>query len=377
MSKILQYVYGLGSGGIEAFVTNLNSCTDVFDEPFDFLLFGNSDQTDFYEQKNRDLGSRIIKVGDNCSSIFFIRCIQKRIRAYKVMKKNRYEIVHIHNSSVFGILEAIAAKLAGVPKVVVHSHLTALGGKGLIKAIKFFFQVCAKPLWPLFVDFRCACSTEAGIWMFGKKAIIKGDVYILKNGIRSEDFCFCQEIREIYRKKLGFTNQHVYGHVGRFEKQKNHIFLIDIFSEIITRDPDARLLLIGSGGLENTVKEKVMKMRLSEYITFLGNSDEVNNWLQAMDVFIFPSLYEGLPLSGIEAQATGLPVIASDSISHELEITDLVTWMSLERSAAEWAEITIRKQKEIIRDKNSRKQILESGYDIEETARLLNQIYKS
>lgn len=375
MKRVLQFAYGLESGGIEAFVTNLNSCKDVFEEPFDFLLYCSTNHVEFYEKKNIALGSHIYKLGDDCSKNFVIACIQKRVRAYQFMKKNRYDVVHIHNSNVFCILEAMAAKMAGVSKVVVHSHNTTLGGKGIKKFIKYIFQVSGRPLWPLFADEYCACSTEAGIWMFGKQAVEKGKVAVLKNGIIAENYYFNEKIRNKYRNKLGWDDNYIIGHVGRFSTQKNHVFLIDIFKEIYHREPKARLVLFGVGELQEKIKEKVHKLGLDKVVCFYGTSSEINNWLQAMDLYLFPSLYEGLPVSGIEAQASGVQILASNTISSELEITDCINWMKLEQSSEQWAE----KALELMKQRNSRdtqKKIQKAGYDIKVTAEELKTIYE-
>lgn len=374
MKKVLQFAYGLESGGIEAFVTNLNNCRDVFEEPFDFLLYGSSNHVEFYETKNLESGSHIYKLGDNCSKNFVIACIQKRIRAYYFMKNNYYDVVHIHNSNVFCMLEAIAAKIAGVPRVVVHSHNTTLCSKGIKKIIKQIFQILGRPMWPLFADEYCACSTEAGIWMFGKKAVEQGRVHILKNGIVAEKYYFNEKIRTEYRDKLGWNSNYIIGHIGRFSTQKNHTFLIDIFKQIYDREPKARLILFGVGELEENIKNKVHKLGLDESVCFYGTSKEINNWLQAMDLYLFPSLYEGLPVSGIEAQASGVPILAANTISPELEITDCINWMGLEKKPEEWANkaIELMKRKS---DRNTEKSIQKAGYDIKITAEELKSIY--
>ncbi|MDB2128411.1 MULTISPECIES: glycosyltransferase [Lachnospiraceae] len=376
MGKVLQFVYGLESGGIEAFVTNLNGCREIFDEPFDFLLYNSSDHVEFYEKINKDLGSNIYKFGDNCFSNFVIRCIQKRIRAYQFMKTHHYDVVHIHNSSVFCILEAIAAKAAGIPKVIVHSHNTVMGGTAGIKFVKNIIQIIGKSFWRFFADEYCACSTEAGIWMFGEKAVKKGKVHILKNGIRGDLFYFDDNVRREYRKKLGWEDNYIIGHVGRFNKQKNHTFLMDIFAEVYRLEPKARLLMFGVGELQNEIKKKAEKLGLLKYVNFYGTSNEINCWLQAMDLYLFPSLYEGLPVSGIEAQASGVPLLSSDTISPEMEVTNCVSWMSIEESAAHWAEKAVSLLKTIPIERNQRKAIQNAGYDIKETAGILKEMYR-
>ena len=285
-----------------------------------------------------------------------------------------YDVVHIHNSNVFCILEAILAKAAGVKKVIVHSHNTAMGGFGIRRLVKMVFQVLGKSFWPLVADEYCACSTEAGVWMFGKGAVEKGKVHILKNGIVGNKYYFNDEIRKEYRSKLGWVDKYIIGHVGRFSTQKNHTFLLDIFNEILKLEPNARLLLFGEGELKKQAVEKVLNLGLSDKVNFYGTSKEINKWLQVMDLFLFPSLYEGLPVSGIEAQAAGVPVLASDTISPEFKITDCVKWMKLNAPAKDWAQKAVA----ILHTKSFRmtkSEIQEQGYDIVCTAKELKLIY--
>lgn len=373
--KILQFVYGLNGGGIEAFVTNLNSCRDVFLNSFDYLLFSKEETQDFYEEINRNLGSCIYKVGSNTSKFFLLRCIQKRIRAYRIMKQESYDIVHIHASNVFCMMEAFSAKLAGIPCIIVHSHSTQLGETGIIGFIKFAFQLLGKPVLNRLTDIYCACSTEAGCWMFGKKLTKAGKVHILKNGIIGMKYYYDYSLRIIYRKKIRWDNCYIVGHVGRFSKCKNQSFLIDIFFKLHLYEPRARLLLLGNGELEEQIKRKVSDLHLEEFVCFQGISQEIHCWLQAMDLFLFPSLFEGLPLAGIEAQAADLPILASDTISKELDITDNIHWMSLKESAEKWAEKALELLHTPKVRKSRKEELIKAGYDIETTAKELMKLY--
>lgn len=373
MGKILQLTFSLECGGIQAFVTNLNGCRDVFAEPFDFLLYGAGSEEEHYERANREYGSGIYKVGDDTSHLFLIRCIQKRWRVYCFLKNHDYDVVHIHNPAAFCMIEAALAKMAGVPKVVVHAHNTVLSGSGASRACKKAFGIAMKPFWRFFADVCCACSAEAGIYMFGKKAVRAGKVHILKNGILAQKYSFAPHIREAYRRAHGLEGRFVVGHVGRFVKQKNHEFLITVFAELVRLEPDAALLLFGEGELKPQIVRQVRKLGLKEKVFFCGISTEIAEWMQAMDVFVLPSLYEGLPVAGVEAQAAGLPVVASDTVTRELKLLDTTEFLPLNAGPAAWAEHILRCRGD--QRKNTIEAIRKAGYDIQTTAQILKGLY--
>lgn len=376
MKKVLQLVYDLNCGGVEAFVTNLNSCKDVFHTPFDFLLFTWDEEEQFFEAKNREQGSKIIKIVDWGKGNVFVRFIKRRKKFYDVVKNGHYEVVHIHKETISCMVEAIIAKLAGADKVIVHSHNTHVAGTGKKAVIEKKIHYIGRLFWPLFVDQMCACSTEAGIWLFGEKNVKNNKIKILKNGIMGSDYYFNPEIREEYRKKLGWNDNRIVGHVGRFSEQKNHKFLVDIISEMYKKDNSIRAILFGIGEMREEIIDKVKSMGLEKIIIFPGTSPEINKWLQAIDLFLFPSLYEGLPVAGIEAQASGVQILASDTISPELKITDKIKWMSLKQSANEWAAEAldlIKKQE----NRDTAYEVQQEGYDIEFTAKKIKEIYES
>ena len=230
--------------------------------------------------------------------------------------------------------------------------------------------------WPLIADYMCACSSEAGNWLFGRKNVEKGKVEILKNGIIGTQYYYNKNTRNEYREKLGWQNNLIVGHVGRFSEQKNHTFLIDVIAEMYKVNPSVRAVLFGIGDLKNDMEQKVEQLGLKSIIKFPGTSPEINKYLQAMDLFLFPSLYEGLPVVGIEAQAAGIWVLASDTISPELKITDKVHWMSLSKPASCWAEKGLELLNQVS-ERDTALEIKEAGYDIEFTAKRLKDIYES
>ena len=292
--------------------------------------------------------------------------------------------VQVHPDDVYarehegdnGKTEMWYVKMAGAKKVIVHSHNTHVAGTGKRAVIEKKIHYIIRGFWPLIADYMCACSSEAGNWLFGRKNVEKGKVEILKNGIIGTQYYYNKNTRNEYREKLGWQNNLIVGHVGRFSEQKNHTFLIDVIAEMYKVNPSVRAVLFGIGDLKNDMEQKVEQLGLKSIIKFPGTSPEINKYLQAMDLFLFPSLYEGLPVVGIEAQAAGIWVLASDTISPELKITDKVHWMSLSKPASCWAEKGLELLNQVS-ERDTALEIKEAGYDIEFTAKRLKDIYES
>jgi len=219
-------------------------------------------------------------------------------------------------------------------------------------------------------DYLLTCSEIAGDHVFGTN---KERIPILKNAIEPKLYVFNEEIRKRKRTELGLKNETVLGHVGRMDEQKNHAYLLDIFKAYLHLNPRSILLLIGDGELKEELKQKVVDEGLTEQVKFLGVRADVNEWLQAMDIFIFPSIFEGLPITLIEAQAAGLPIMASDTITKEAQITDLITFRSVTLEAVRWAK-RIDDHLVLFRE-NMTAEIIKAGYDVKDTARFLENYY--
>ena len=287
-------------------------------------------------------------------------------RLHKFLKKNSYDIVHINSGAFFfTFIVAVIAKMARIKNVIVHSHNTPN-----ISKIKRVLIKMLNPLYCKIIDKKLTCSNQAAKSLFTKL----DDVIIIKNGIETEKYKFDKNIREKYRKELNLDNKVVYGNVGRLSKQKNQIFLIDIFYEIQKKQA-AVLLLIGNGELEEKMKEKVNEFNIQDKVIFLGYREDVNSILNAMDIFIFPSLYEGLPVSLIEAQTNGLPVIVSKGVTDEAHISyNFIKIKSNDEK--EWAKQVLDLNIEENERNNSYKNTINNGYDIKHTAGQLENIYK-
>jgi len=225
----------------------------------------------------------------------------------------------------------------------------------------------------------CACSEYAGRWLFGNRLYDSGRVEIINNAIDLTRFRYDHQAREAIRVELNIMDKFVIGHVGRFMKQKNHTFLIDVFKQIHMQDSNAVLLLVGEGELEQAVRDKVERLKLADCVFFLGIRSDVHKLFSAMDVFLLPSLYEGLPVVGIEAQSSGLPIAASDTVTKEAKLTKDFMFISLEQSAKEWATRILKTHtlKPLCVSRESvTEQIADAGYDIGSAAERLLHFYK-
>ena len=286
-------------------------------------------------------------------------------RLYKFLKKNKYNIVHINSGAFFFTFQvAIICKLRRIKKIIVHSHNTHN-----ITGIKKILIKILNPFYRRLIDIKLTCSREAAKSLFTRTE----DVKIIKNGIDIEKFKYNDKIRNEYRKKLGIENKLVYGHVGRFSKQKNHDFLLDLFYEL-QKTQDAVLMLVGTGELETTIKEKVKQLNIEEKVMFLGFREDIDLLLNCMDIFIFPSFYEGLPVSIIEAQTSGLHVFVSNTISDEAKINENFNKIN-SFDIKEWTSSILNIK--INERTNSYKNTIKAGYDIKDTCNMLEKIYKS
>lgn len=372
VKRILQ-LCSLNAGGIEAFVMNIYRKIDTSKINFDFYNHFNNYDKQFYEDEALKMGANIYKTGCYEERGFLKRNYKKISTLYKCIKNNKYEIVHIHATDCSSLREAFISRLAGAKVIIVHSHNTSVGGNSIKAKIKKILHNNLKFLWKYLADYYFACSDLAAKWMYSEKLINAGKVKVIKNGIEVDKYIYNREIRDILRNELNLNGKFVVGHVGRFFYQKNHEFLIDVFNEILKIKPNSELLLIGNGELQEHIKEKVKKLNIDKHVNFLGVSDQVNRLMQAMDVFLLPSYFEGLPVVGIEAQASGLKLYVSDTISKELDISNNVEFLSLNLDCKEWAKI-------IIRDSNYQRAnmyelISKKGYNINNVARFFEEFY--
>lgn len=284
------------------------------------------------------------------------------------LKKKQYDVVHIHSGSISVLaLAAMTAKKNNVKKVIVHSHST-----GIRKDLKYkLTKQLMTPLLDFYPTDYCACSVEAGEWKFSRSAVKK--MLVLKNGVDLERFRFSPEIRRKMRGQLGIgPDDYVIGHVGRFSFEKNQGFIIDLMKDIRDQGISAKAILVGNGETFEQIQKQAAGYGLTENVLFIGNVSNVQDYLQAMDTFVFPSRYEGFPIVGVEAQANGLPVIASKNIPEGLQLSPLVRFCDLDDRQSWIDEI---KEARSMGRTDVTEQLKLAGYDIEDTARVVRNIY--
>lgn len=356
MIRVLQIVTYMGRGGLETMIMNYYRNIDRNKVQFDFLV---------HRQEEADYDKEIVALG---GKIYHMPMLNPFSKSYfnaldSFFKEHKYDIVHCHLDCMSAYPLKIAQK-NGVRVRIAHSH-----NKSQDKNLKYPIKLYSKRLIPKYATHLLSCGKEAGDWMFNGKPYT-----ILNNAIDAQSYRFDKQIREEMREQLGFNQEDfVIGHVGRFNPQKNHNFIIDVFNFVHKKNTAVKLVLVGTGDGQKAIKEKVESLALSDSVLFLGNRTDVNKILQAMDVFLFPSLYEGLPLSIIEAQAAGLPCVISDNVPPECIVTDLIEAASLDDALAKW-EIVITSQKSVKR-KDTYELIKKSGFDVKSNVLVLEKMY--
>lgn len=358
--RILQLFTILNRGGAETNVMNYYRKLDKTKFQFDFAV--HREEKGAYEEEIKALGGRIFR---------FNNIHPLKLKAYKIQIQNffdqhQYSIIH-GQCSELGYFFYKEAYKRGVPVIIAHAHNA--NPKFDLKLIP---RLILKKMMLRYVNVYFSCSDDASHWFFGKKNISK--VFTMTNAIQSDLFRYFKELDNSFRDKMNIENSKNIVHIGRFCEQKNHNFLIDVFYYLNKKDVNYKLFLIGDGELKELIKKKVCKMGISEKVFFLGLRDDVNQLLQAMDVFLFPSLFEGLGIAFIEAQSSGVKCVVSDKIPKEaILIPENVSVISLKESAQQWADkIHLL---ELSAKKDVSTLIQEKGYDIDSNVRILEDKY--
>ncbi len=356
--RVLQVVTQMTRGGLETMLMNYDRHIDRSLVQFDFLE--HRDAVTDYDREIMELGGKIHRLPRlNPLSPGYRKALDRFFAEHP-----EYRIVHVHLDCMSGIPLQYAKK-NGVPVRIAHAH-----SSNEAKSAKYPIKLLYKRCIPKYATHLYACGEDAGRWMFGGH-----DYAVLNNAIDTNAFAFNPVIREKYRDALGVDQSTLLlGHVGRFHPIKNHVFLVDIFSELVKLRPESKLLLVGQGDLEQAIRDKVEALDLSDRIIFVGIRSDVNALMQAMDVFAFPSLFEGLGIVAVEAQAAGLPCVVSDRIPRECEKTQgLVTFLPLEAGVERWAEQILSVAQ--IERYDTSFQIKSNGFDIWENATELQEFY--
>ena len=370
MGKIrIVHTIPMGAGGISNLTLTINERIDRNRFEFDYLVFRN--KKEFCELRAEKLGSPKLIVDVSNIRNPIIKSIKKILGTAKLLKNENIEIIHIDASTPYDVILAVAAKMAGVKHIIFHAHNDNYERSLTLRNI---MQPLFRLLIPITITDYIAISEQAAKFMFPNKITSNHEYYLIKNGIPVDNFIFNKKIRDDYRAKYELEDKFVVGNIGRFVYQKNHKFLIDVFCELLEIKNNALLILIGTGNLEDEIKNYVSSKKIKEKVIFWGNTEDVPNLLQMMDLFIFPSHFEGLGMAAIEAQASGLPTICSDVLPNEINITDNLLKLNLNLSPREWAERSYEFYLESERRNNS-DAVTVAGYNLDETVLKLEQLY--
>ncbi len=363
MLRVLHSVSNMARAGIETMLMNYYREMDRSQIQFDFLA--NKPAPGEYDEEIRSMRGRVF-VSPGLNPLHYPQ--YRRYVADLLHGNPDIRILHAHNEAM-GYYALQSAKDAGLKVRIAHAHNTQI-----IHDYKYPLKLICKQLLPGAATDYWSCGRDAGIYYYGEKRWNESG-FILHNAIDVSRFAFRQEVRDRMRQLHGLEKCFVIGHVGRFNVQKNHSRLLDVFTETAKAVPNARLALIGIGELEQSVKEKARTLGIQDKVLFLGQMSDVSEWYQAMDCFVMPSLFEGLPVVGIEAQAAGLPCIFSDRVTDEVLLSPEARRISLRADDAEWArEIVAASQTGTDRNQGM-VTVRQAGYDIHTEARKLQEIY--
>lgn len=361
--RVLHVFGALNYGGAETMIMNLYRQIDRSKIQFDFVV--HTDKKCDYFNEIAELGGRIFVVprykGKN--HFFYKKAWENFFRAH-----SEYKIIHGHIRSTASIYLKIAKKYGLV--TIAHSHSTDSRGNTIEKIVKNIMQYQIRYI----ADHLLACSDEAGKWLFGKDVINKENYKVIKNAIDVEKYIFDEVKRDVIRKKLGINDKFVLGHVGSFTYPKNHKFLIDVFYQVQKQNKNSALVLVGDGRLKADIEKQINELKIKDKVILTGEVQNVNDYMQAMDVFVFPSIFEGLGMVLIEAQASGLSCVVSDKIPNETFIIDSIEKLSLNNSIKMWAA-TILKYSSKFERKNTLQEIAKSGYEIKDSAQIIENFY--
>lgn len=360
MIRVLHIVTKMNLGGLENMIMNYYRNIDRNKIQFDFLVQGK--EKGKFDDEIIELGGKIFSV----NRINYLKPYLYEKEIYEFLVNHpEYKIVHSHINA-FSKLSLAAAKKANVPNRIAHSHTSKLDFN-----LKNLYKNFMKMGINNYATIKLACSESAGKWLYGRKSKFT----ILNNAIDINRFIFNKEKRKVVRKQLGVTDSDILlGHVGRFSEEKNHKFLIKLFYEFQKNNNNSKLLLVGDGELRKKIEEQINELNLKDKIILVGNRKNVEDYYNAMDLFILPSLYEGLPLTVVEAQINGLICVTSkNAVTNEINITDRVIFISLDESIEKWSKILGKLD---VNRYNELQKIKNTGYDIKAECEKLENLYK-
>ena len=360
--RILEVCVDLDGGGIDRYL--MNYCSRIPEIQFDFAVVDDN-KIGILEPQLEALGCRIHRVPRQRKGV---RANYNAIK--NILTETHYDAVHVH-LGYRSTIALLCAKRCGVKARIVHAHIAAEPETAMQKLFRKSCTILVKSL----ATHLAACGVDAAKWVWGEKAYAKGKVVIHNNAIETAKYAYSAAHRAAVRAELGIADDTlVVGHVGRLCAQKNQLRLLDIFGEIHRHRPNAALLLVGRGDLDEAIRDKAARMGLSDAVHLLGVRDDVPQLLSAFDTFVFPSTHEGLPFTLIETQCNGLPAISADTVTPLVKLGEDVCFLSLEESDAAWAQAALAAA-ERGHDCGGAARVADAGYDIDREAVRLRDYY--
>ena len=322
--RVAQVIGITGCGGVESVVMNYYKNIDRSKVQFDFLVESYSKIVD--KEIIERMGGRVIIIPPYSNPFHYMKVLTA------IFKQGNYDIVH-SNMNALSVFTLRAAKKAGIKIRIAHSHSTSNKKEWKKTVIKNLLRPFSKK----YATHYFACSEYAARWLFGNKLVEKGHVEIINNAIETNRFKFNELVREEIRNELNVNDKFVIGHIGRFMLQKNHDYLIDIFYNVQKNIKDCVLILIGDGPLREKIEKKIEKLDIKDKVLFINTTSTPERFYQAMDCFLLPSLYEGLPVVGVEAQVNGLKCYFANTITKEAKISENILFLSIKQDSSNWA----------------------------------------
>lgn len=351
----------VGSGGVESVIMNYYRHINKEKVQFDFIIHKDAEKA--YVNEIHSLGGVVYEVTPYSENI-----IKFTYEIYKIVKIGNYNIVHSNLNSL-SFFPLLAAYFAGAKIRILHNHTMANKSEGIRSLVKSTLR----PLAKIFANQYWACGKDAAEWIYGKKSISRNEVTIVNNAIDLNKFAFNLNLRNKLRSELKVEDCLVIGHVGRFVETKNHRFLIEIFNKLVNIKDDSRLLLVGDGPLAKSIMNKANDLGLIDKILFLGERRDVADLYNAMDIFVLPSLYEGLPVVGVEVQANSLPSLISDTVTKEIKYSNIVFFADITSGIEKWVEKINDIASIKVRTCNYQSNI--NKFDISKQCQILEQVY--
>lgn len=352
----------LHSGGKRNLIMEYYRHIDRSKFQFDFIC--DSDSNGIPDEEIAALGGRVYRVAP------YKNLMPHLVETYRILKENNYPVVHAFDNTL-NLFPMFVSWLAGV-KVRISESIS----KGDKNEKKTLVKYALRPFSHWFATHFMANSVDCGIWQFGKKAYTRGKIEIFKTVINADENSFDKVLRDKTRQDFGWEDNVVYGFIGRYVEQKNPLFLIDVFREISVKQNDAILVMIGFGELEGEMEARIRDYKLQDKVINLGRRDDIKKFYNAFDAFLLPSLYEGMPVVGVESQCTGLPIFFSKNITEETTACEQAHYIGLDESPREWANIIVDTvSKNMPHRRSYADEVKDAGFDSESEAKRLQSLY--